>query len=69
VTAYLAGSAGDSGVAGVQLRSVEVVPGEGGPEVAVQVAAPARVGLLRLLRLVPPEMEGRAAATARLVPP
>ena len=69
VTAYLAGSAGDSGVAGVQLRSVEVVPGEGGPEVAVQVAAPARVGLLRLLRLVPPEMEGGAAATARLVPP
>ena len=69
VTAYLAGSAGDSGVAGVHLRSVEVVPGEGGPEVTVQVAAPARVGLLRLLRLVPPEMEGRAAATARLVPP
>jgi hypothetical protein len=24
---------------------------------------------LRLLRLVPPEMEGHAAATARLVPP
>ena len=69
VTAYLAGSAADSGVAGVQLRSVEVVPGEGGPEVTVQVAAPARVGFLRLLRLVPPEMEGRAAATARLVPP
>ena len=69
VTAYLAGSAGDSGVAGVRLRSVEVVAGEGGPEVAVQVAAPARVGFLRLLRLVPPEMEGRAAATARLVPP
>ncbi len=69
VTAYLAGSAGDSGVAGVHLRSVQVVPGEGGPEVSVQVAAPARVGLLRLLRLVPPEMEGRAAATARLVPP
>ena len=69
VTAYLAGSAGDSGVARVRLRSVEVVPGEGGPEVTVQVAAPARVGLLRLLRLVPPEMEGRAAATARLVPP
>jgi hypothetical protein len=37
--------------------------------VTVQVTAPARVGLLRLLRLVPPEMEGRAAATARLVPP
>jgi hypothetical protein len=69
VTAYLAGSAGDSGVRGVRLRSVRVLPGEGGPEVTVEVAAPARVGLLRLLRLVPPEMEGRAAATARLVPP
>jgi hypothetical protein len=69
VTAYLAGSASDSGVSGVRLRSVQVLPGEGGPEVTVEVAAPARVGLLRLLRLVPPEMEGRAAATARLVPP
>ena len=53
----------------MRLRSVLVVPGDGGPEVTVQVSAPARVGLLRLLRLVPPEMEGRAAATARLVPP
>ena len=35
----------------------------------VRLAAPARVGLLRLLRLVPPEMEGGAAATARLVAP
>jgi Putative Flp pilus-assembly TadE/G-like len=69
VAAYLAGSAGDSGVAKVGLRSVQVGPGEGGPEVTVRLAAPARVGLLRLLRLVPPEMEGRAAATARLVPP
>ena len=69
VVAYLAGSAGDSGVSGVRLRSVVVVPGEGGPEVTVRVAAPARVGLLRLLRLVPPEMESRAAATARLVAP
>jgi putative Flp pilus-assembly TadE/G-like protein len=69
VTAYLAGSVRDSGISGVRLRSVQVVPGEGGPEVTVRIAAPARVGLLRLLRLVPPEMEGRAAATARLVPP
>jgi hypothetical protein len=69
VVAYMAGSAKDSGVAGVRLRSVEVAPGVGGPEVTVLVAAPARVGLLRLSRLVPPEMEGRAAATARLVPP
>jgi len=69
VVAYLAGSAGDSGVAGVRLASVLVAPGEGGPEVTVSVAAPARSGLLRLLHLVPPEMEGRAAATARLVPP
>jgi hypothetical protein len=58
VVAYLAGSAGDSGVAGVRLRSVEVAPGPGGPEVTVEVAAPARAGLLRLLGLVPPEMEG-----------
>jgi hypothetical protein len=69
VEGYLAGSVGDSGVAGVRLRSVQVISGEGGPEVTVRVGAPARVGLLRLLRLVPPEMEGRAAATARLVPP
>ena len=69
VVAYLAGSAGDSGVAGVRLESVLVAPGEDGPEVTVNVAAPARPGLLRLLHLVPPEMEGRAAATARLVPP
>jgi uncharacterized membrane protein len=69
VTAYLAGSAGDSGVAGARLASVLVAPGEDGPEVTVSVAAPARPGLLRLLHLVPPEMEGRAAATARLVPP
>ena len=69
VVGYLAGSGADSGVSGVRLRSVLVVPGDGGPEVTVQVSALARVGLLRLLRLVPPEMEGRAAATARLVPP
>jgi hypothetical protein len=69
VVGYLAGSTADSGVAGVRLRSVQVVPGDGGPEVTVLVSAPARVGLLRLLRLVPPEMEGRAAATARLLPP
>jgi hypothetical protein len=69
VVTYLAESAGDSGVSGVRLRSVQVVPGAGGPEVTVGVAAPARVGLLRLLRLVPPEMEGRAVATARLVAP
>jgi uncharacterized membrane protein len=68
VVAFLAGSANDSGVAGVELRSVRVAQGEGGPEVTVRVAAPARVGLLRLLRLVPPEMEGGASATARLVP-
>ena len=69
VVAYRAESAGDSGVAGARLGSVQVVPGEGGPEVTVSVAAPSRAGLLRLLRLVAPQMEGRAAATARLVPP
>jgi len=57
------------GVAGVRLRSVAVTPGRGGPEVTVVVAAPVRVGLLRLLGVVPPLMEGRAAATARLVAP
>jgi hypothetical protein len=56
-------------VAGVRLRSVAVTPGRGGPEVTVVVAAPVRVGLLRLLGVVPPLMEGRAAATARLVAP
>ena len=69
VDGYLAESAADSGISGVRLRSVLVATGEGGPEVTVHLTAPARVGLLRLLRLVPPEMEGRAAATARLVPP
>jgi hypothetical protein len=68
VGSYLAGSAGDSGVAGVRLRSVAVNPGRGGPEGTV-VVAPVRVGLLRLLGVVPPLMEGRAAATARLVAP
>jgi hypothetical protein len=37
--------------------------------VTVVVAAPARVGLLRLVGVVPPVMEGRASATARLLAP
>ena len=45
VTAHLAGSAGVTGVTGVRLQSVKVVQGEGGPEVTVRLAAPARVGL------------------------
>jgi uncharacterized membrane protein len=69
VGAYLGGSAGDSGVAGVRVRSVSVAAGRGGPEVTVVVAAPARVGLLRLVGVVPPSMEGRASATARLLAP
>jgi hypothetical protein len=69
VAAYLAEAAGDWGVAGVRPRSVVVGGGPVGPEVTVELSAPARVGLLRLLRLVPPEMEGRAVATARLLPP
>jgi Flp pilus assembly protein TadG len=69
VGAYLAGSAGDSGVAGVRVRSVSVAGGRGGPEATVVVAAPARVGLLRLVGVVPPVMEGRAVATARLLAP
>ena len=51
------------------MRSVSVAVGRGGPEVTVVVAAPARVGLLRLLGVVPPLMEGRATATARLLEP
>jgi uncharacterized membrane protein len=69
VGAYLDGSAGDSGVAGVRLASLSVAAGRGGPEVTVVVAAPARAGLLRLLGVAPPLMEGRAAATARLLEP
>jgi hypothetical protein len=56
-------------VAGVRVRSVSVAAGRGGPEVTVVVAAPARVGLLRLVGVVPPSMEGRAVATARLLAP
>jgi hypothetical protein len=68
VVAYLAGSAGDSGVAGVRLRTVEVAPGPGGPEVTVQVVAPARAGLLRLLRLVPRD-GGTSSSHRRPCPP
>src|SRR5829696_504267 len=50
-------------------RSVRVAQERARATVTAYLAGPARVGLLRLLRLVPPEMEGRAAATARLVPP
>jgi hypothetical protein len=69
VAAYLAEAVGDLGVARVRPRSVVVGRGPGGPEVTVALAAPARVGLLRLLRLVPAEMEGRTTATAHLLPP
>src|SRR4029453_5613723 len=48
----------DSGVAGGRLRSGEVAPGPGGPEVTVEVAAPARAGLLRLLRVGPAQQGG-----------
>jgi uncharacterized membrane protein len=67
--AYMADAVGDSGVAGVRVRSLTVAAGTGGPQVTVVLAAPPRVGLLRLLHLVPPEMVGRATATARLVVP
>src|SRR5829696_6203313 len=50
-------------------RNVRVAQERARATVTAYLAGPARVGLLRLLRLVPPEMEGRAAATARLVPP
>jgi hypothetical protein len=61
-------AAGDSGVAGVRVRSVAVAAGAGAGQVTVVLAAPP-VAFLRWLRLVPPEMVGRATATARLVPP
>jgi hypothetical protein len=69
VTAYMEDAAGDSGVAGVRVRSVEVAAGRGGPEVTVVLGARAPVAFLGWLRLVPPEMVGRSRATARLVPP
>jgi uncharacterized membrane protein len=72
VAGYLADEAGDSGVAGVRVRSLSVVDGRAGPEVTevtVVLAAPAPVGFLRWLRLVPPELVGRSTAAARLVPP
>lgn len=69
VGAYVSGSAGDSGVGGVAVVSVQVRRGAGGPEVAVGLAADSPVGLLRLLGVVPPRMSGTATASARLVGP
>jgi Putative Flp pilus-assembly TadE/G-like len=70
---YLGDVAGDSGVEGVRLAAVRVErragrPGvQGGPQVTVELQAVAPVAFLRLLRLVGPVIEGRAAATAEVV--
>jgi hypothetical protein len=48
---------------------VVVRGGPGGPVVAVELEAPAPVGLLRLLGIVPPRMVGGATAAARVLAP
>ena len=69
VREFVAAAAGDSGVGRVEVASVVVRRGSGGPVVAVELEAPAPVGLLRLLGIVPPRMVGGATAAARVVVP
>jgi hypothetical protein len=69
VREFVAGAAADSGVGRVELVSLVVRRGAGGPLVAVELAADTPVGLLRLLGVVPPRMVGGATATARVVAP
>ena len=69
VREFVAVGAGDSGVGRVELASVVVRRGPGGPLVSVELAAETPVGLLRLLGIVPPRMVGGATATARVVAP
>jgi hypothetical protein len=69
VREFVAGAVGDSGVGRVELVSVVVRRGPGGPLVSVELAADTPVGLLRLLGIVPPRMVGGATATARVVAP
>jgi Putative Flp pilus-assembly TadE/G-like len=69
VREFVAAGAGDAGIGRVELASVVVRRGAGGPLVAVELAAETPVGLLRLLGIVPPRMVGGATATARLVAP
>lgn len=69
VREFVAAAAGGSGVGRVEVVSVVVRRGSGGPLVVVELAADTPVGLLRLLGIVPPRMVGGAAATARVVAP
>jgi Putative Flp pilus-assembly TadE/G-like len=69
VREFVAAGAGDSGVGRVELASVVVRGGPGGPVVAVELEAGTPVGLLRLLGIVPPRMVGGATAVARVVAP
>jgi len=66
---FVAGAAGDSGVAGVAGGSVGVRRGAGGTVVAVALTAEKPVGVLRLIGVVPPRMSGAASASAGLVEP
>jgi hypothetical protein len=67
VREFVAASAGSSGLEEVEVTSVVVGQGPGGPRVAVELSAETPVGLLGLLGIVPPRMVGGAAATARVV--
>jgi uncharacterized membrane protein len=67
VREFVAGASEGSGVGRVEVASVAVGRGPGGPLVSVELAAGTPVGLLRLLGIVPPRMVGAATATARVV--
>jgi hypothetical protein len=69
VREFVASEAGGSGLDGVEVASVVVGQGPGGPRVAVELSARTPVGLLGLLGIVPPRMVGGATATARVVAP
>jgi uncharacterized membrane protein len=69
VREFVASEAGGSGLGRVEVASVVVGRGPGGPRVAVELSARTPVGLLGLLGIVPPRMVGGAAATARVVAP
>jgi uncharacterized membrane protein len=64
VRAYMADAAGDSGVRGVRVVAVTVSRDVTGPTVTVQLAAPPQVAFMGPLRIVLPDMEATATATA-----
>jgi Flp pilus assembly protein TadG len=68
VGAYMQASAHDSGVRGVQVKSVRVGRGTAGPTVTVRLAAPAQVIFLAWIGLVPPSMAADATATTSIRP-